>query len=92
MWGLDTPRLARFFSYWIILFLGSQNDGVGMWFMHSQVMKKSSISSRKGDLAGMQELFGEILVPTEEVVEMKAGQNVKVKNFFPVMLFHLDGA
>lgn len=34
--------------------------------------------------AGMQDLFGEILVPTEEVVEMRAGQQRKSeRKFFP---------
>ena len=34
----------------------------------------------------MEDQFGEILVPTEEVVEMRAGQNVKVNvNFSQVM-------
>ena len=49
--------------------------------------KKVQVSLQERiDLAGMQELFGEILVPTEEVVEMKAGQKRKRKeNFFPVM-------
>ncbi|RUO26722.1 transcription termination/antitermination protein NusG [Aliidiomarina minuta] len=33
---------------------------------------------------GMEELFGEILVPTEEVVEMRAGQRRKsARKFFP---------
>lgn len=35
-------------------------------------------------LAGMQDLFGDILVPTEEVVEMRAGQKRKSeRKFFP---------
>ena len=35
-------------------------------------------------LAGMQELFGDILVPTEEVVEMRGGQKRKSeRKFFP---------
>ena len=34
--------------------------------------------------AGMQELFGEVLVPTEEVVEMKGGQKRRSdRKFFP---------
>lgn len=36
------------------------------------------------DRAGMQDLFGDILVPTEEVVEMKAGQKrTSERKFFP---------
>ena len=34
--------------------------------------------------AGMEKLFGEVLVPTEEVVEMKAGQKRRSdRKFFP---------
>jgi transcription termination/antitermination protein NusG len=36
------------------------------------------------DRAGMQDLFGKILVPTEEVVEMKNGQRtISERRFFP---------
>jgi transcription termination/antitermination protein NusG len=36
------------------------------------------------DRAGMQDLFGKILVPTEEVVEMKNGQRaITERRFFP---------
>ena len=36
------------------------------------------------DRAGMQDLFGQILVPTEEVVEMKGGQKRRSdRKFFP---------
>ena len=44
------------------------------------------------NLAGMQELFGEVLVPTEEVVEMRAGQKRKSeRKFFPVyVLVEMD--
>ena len=36
------------------------------------------------NLAGMQDRYGEILVPVEEVVEMKAGQkNISERKFFP---------
>ena len=34
--------------------------------------------------AGMQDLFGDVLVPTEEVVEMKGGQKRRSdRKFFP---------
>ena len=34
--------------------------------------------------AGMQDKFGQILVPVEEVVEMKSGQkNISERKFFP---------
>lgn len=44
------------------------------------------------ELAGMQERFGEILVPTEEVVEMRAGQKRKSeRKFFPgYVLVHME--
>lgn len=36
------------------------------------------------ELAGLQEMFGEVLVPTEEVVEMRAGQKRRSeRKFFP---------
>ena len=36
------------------------------------------------DRAGMQDMFGQILVPTEEVVEMKNGQRtISERRFFP---------
>ncbi len=42
--------------------------------------------------AGMQEMFGEILVPTEEVVEMRGGQQRKSeRKFFPgYVLVHME--
>jgi len=42
--------------------------------------------------AEMQKYFGEILVPTEEVVEMKAGQKrTSERKFFPgYVLVHMD--
>lgn len=36
------------------------------------------------DRAGMQDKFGQILVPVEEVIEMKSGQkNISERKFFP---------
>ena len=42
--------------------------------------------------AGMQDMFGKILVPTEEVVEMKSGQNsISERKFFPgYVLIEMD--
>ena len=41
----------------------------------------------------MQDRFGEIIVPTEEVVEMKAGQKRKSeRKFFPGLCAGADGA
>ena len=42
--------------------------------------------------AGMQEKFGEILVPVEEVIEMKAGQkSISERKFFPgYLLVQMD--
>jgi transcription termination/antitermination protein NusG len=48
--------------------------------------EKKVVSSLKEqiELAGMEDRFGEILVPTEEVVEMKEGQKRKSeRKFFP---------
>jgi transcriptional antiterminator NusG len=44
--------------------------------------------------AGMEEQFGQILVPVEEVVEMKAGQkNISERKFFPgYVLVEMDMA
>ena len=42
--------------------------------------------------AGMQDMFGKILVPTEEVVEMKSGQkSISERKFFPgYVLIEMD--
>ena len=44
------------------------------------------------ELANLQDLFGDILVPTEEVVEMRAGQKRKSsRKFFPgYVLVHME--
>ena len=58
------------------------------WYVvhaYSGYEKKVAASlQERVDLAGMQDHFGEILVPTEEVVEMRAGQKRKSeRKFFP---------
>lgn len=46
--------------------------------------KVASALKERVDLAGMQDVFGDILVPTEEVVEMRGGQKRKSeRKFFP---------
>lgn len=48
-----------------------------------EVKVKNSLMERI-QRAGMEDMFGEILVPTEEVVEMRAGQQRKSeRKFFP---------
>ena len=52
----------------------------------------SSIQERI-DLSGMQDKFGEILVPTEEVVEMRGGQKRRSeRKFFPGLCSGANGA
>lgn len=58
------------------------------WYVvhaYSGYEKKVAASLRdRVAMAGMEERFGEILVPTEEVVEMKGGQKRKSeRKFFP---------
>ncbi len=46
--------------------------------------KVASALQERIELAGMQDSFGEIMVPTEEVVEMRGGQKRKSeRKFFP---------
>ncbi len=46
--------------------------------------KVSAALKERIELHGMQDLFGDVLVPTEEVVEMRAGQKRKSeRKFFP---------
>ena len=46
--------------------------------------KVASALKERVELAGMQDQFGDILVPTEEVVEMRGGQKRKSeRKFFP---------
>ncbi|GAA0210993.1 transcription termination/antitermination protein NusG [Kangiella japonica] len=46
--------------------------------------KVKNLLQERIELAGLQDSFGEVLVPTEEVVEMRAGQKRKSeRKFFP---------
>ena len=56
-----------------------------MWFMPTPVREKRPAGLKERiNRAGMQDKFGQILVPVEEVVEMKAGQkNLSERKFFP---------
>ena len=46
--------------------------------------KVAAALQERVNLAGMEDLFGDILVPTEEVIEMRAGQKRKSeRKFFP---------
>ena len=58
------------------------------WYVvhaYSQYEKKvASAIHERVERLGMQDRFGEIIVPTEEVIEMKAGQKRKSeRKFFP---------
>ena len=58
------------------------------WYVvhaYSGYEKKVKIALQERiDLEGLQELFGEILVPTEEVIEMRGGQKRRSeRKFFP---------
>lgn len=60
----------------------------------SQYEKKVAVSlQERVERHGMQDRFGEIIVPTEEVVEMKAGQKRKSeRKFFPGICSGANGA
>ncbi len=48
------------------------------------VKKGARAMQERVERLGMQDRFGEIIVPTEEVIEMKAGQKRKSeRKFFP---------
>lgn len=54
--------------------------------------KVAAALKERVELQGMQDLFGEIIVPTEEVVEMRGGQKRKSeRKFFPgYVLVHME--
>lgn len=55
-----------------------------------EMQVKRSLAERV-ERAKLDSLFDEILVPTEEVVEMKAGQQRKSeRKFFPYVLVHME--
>ncbi len=66
------------------------------WYVvhaYSGFEKKVAASLKERvERAGMQDAFGDILVPTEEVVEMRAGQKRKSeRKFFPgYVLVHME--
>ncbi|HNE25543.1 MAG TPA: transcription termination/antitermination protein NusG [Pseudomonadales bacterium] len=66
------------------------------WYVvhaYSGFEKKVAASLKERvERAGMQDVFGDILVPTEEVVEMRAGQKRKSeRKFFPgYVLVHME--
>ncbi len=68
--------------YWVV------NTMTKRWYVvhaYSGYEKKVAIALQERiDLNDMQESFGDVLVPTEEVVEMRAGQKRKSeRKFFP---------
>ena len=51
---------------------------------HFMRKKVAAAIQERAELHGLQDKFGEILVPTEEVVEMKSGQKrTSERMFFP---------
>src|SRR5260221_8024651 len=61
--------------------------GMRWYVVHAYSGQEKSIQAALLDRikrSGMQEKFGEVLVPTEEVVEMKSGQKaISERRFFP---------
>jgi transcription antitermination factor NusG len=50
-------------------------------FRHGKSVQRAL--TERIERAGMQDQFGQILVPTEEVVEVRNGQSVTERRFFP---------
>ena len=74
--------VGRLSYYWVV------NTMTKRWYVvhaYSGYEKKVAIALQERiDLNDMQESFGDVLVPTEEVVEMRAGQKRKSeRKFFP---------
>jgi transcriptional antiterminator NusG len=69
--------------------VATSDDGLKWYFLQVQAGQEKSVQKTLKDRikdhdAEIQAYFGEILVPTEEVVEMKAGQKRKSeRKFFP---------
>ena len=65
------------------------------WYVvhaYSQYEKKvASAIQERVERLGMQDRFGEIIVPTEEVIEMKAGQKQERAQVFPRLCAGADG-
>ena len=66
------------------------------WYVvhaYSQYEKKVATAiQERVERLGMADRFGEIIVPTEEVIEMKGGQNAKASGSFPGLCAGADGA
>ncbi|MFT6388101.1 MAG: transcriptional antiterminator NusG [Cellvibrionaceae bacterium] len=81
--GIGFPSwLDSLADYWVIKNMSKR------WYVvhaYSGYEKKVAVALRERiELHDMQDSFGEVLVPTEEVVEMRAGQKRKSeRKFFP---------
>ena len=82
LWVVDASLM------WVVKLLMGQGELAMRWYVvHAYSGFEKSVQRallERIERAGMQDKFGQILVPVEEVVEMKSGQkSISERKFFP---------